>query len=77
MSETPAGARKRLGLKIITMSLYTTLKSLVDKSSQDRALMVGDPFRMPCRVRKEDCLEQGLELKEEKRKHPTPYFKKS
>ena len=51
-----------------------TVKYLVDKVFLPRR--VGDPCRMPCRVRKEVWLE--LELEEEKRKHPPPViFKKN
>ncbi len=57
------------------MSFYYTLKYLVDKVFFPRR--VGDPCRMPCRVRKEVWLEprEGAKIRK-KLKHSPPYFQK-
>ena len=73
--EPPAGARKMFGWKII-MSFYDTLISLVDNVYLPRR--VGDPCRMPCRVRKEVWLEPpaGARIRK-KTKTTRPYLKKN
>ncbi len=64
------------------MSFYDTLKSLVEKVFLPRrarkgACRVGDPCRIPCKVRKEVWLEPpaGARIRKKKILH-SPYLKK-
>ena len=65
------------------MSFYDALKSLVDKAflphrARKGARSVGDPYRIPCRVRIEVWLEPpaGARIRK-KRKIPPLIFKKN
>ena len=63
------------------MSFSVTLKSLVEnfvlpRRARKGARRVGDPCRMPCRVRKEVWLEPPAGARIKKTKTAPPYFQK-